>query len=147
MKITCYRDIATFQEKFDLEKVAVQLHEMLKPFEDTMEQIRTGLHDALSGRGFICVGQDESNHEIIALCTILKTGMASYIPENFLLYVAVDGRYRGKGLGRSILEAAFSQCEGDIKLHVEHDNPAQRLYERMGFTSKYREMRLIRPEN
>jgi predicted GNAT family acetyltransferase len=31
---------------------------------------------------------------------------------------------------------------GDIKLHVEYDNPrATTLYERLGFTSKYAEMR------
>ncbi len=146
MKTTIYKDINAFSEKFEIEKVAALLHEMLKPFEDTVPQIVTGLKDALTGRGFVCLGQDEESGKIIAICTILKTGMSAYIPENFLLYVAVDPKNRGKGLGRTILEEAFSHCDGDIKLHVEHDNPAQRLYERIGFTSKYREMRLSRPK-
>ncbi|MDK2978441.1 MAG: hypothetical protein PWP52_1155, partial [Bacteroidales bacterium] len=30
----------------------------------------------------------------------------------------------------------------DVKLHVEYDNPAKRLYERLGMTTKYAEMRL-----
>ena len=32
--------------------------------------------------------------------------------------------------------------KGDIALHVEKDNPAKYLYEKLGFTNKYLEMRL-----
>lgn len=70
-----------------------------------------------------------------------KTGMGDYIPDWILVYVAVDASYRGKGFGKQIIEKAFHYCDGRIKLHVEYDNPAKRLYERMGFTSKYAEMR------
>lgn len=70
-----------------------------------------------------------------------KTGMGDYIPDWILVYVAVDSAYRGKGFGKQIIEKAFVSCEGRIKLHVEYDNPAKRLYERMGFTTKYAEMR------
>lgn len=143
MKFKTYRDMASFSLNHDLDETSQLLHEMLKPFDDTKEQIKTGLTDALGGRGYICTLEDDQNM-ILGLCTILKTGMSAYIPENFLLYVAIDPSQRGKGLGRQLLDEAFQQCDGDIKLHVEHDNPAQRLYERMGFTSKYREMRLTR---
>ena len=34
-----------------------------------------------------------------------------------------------------------ASVEGDTKLHVEYDNPAKRLYERLGFENKYAEMR------
>jgi ribosomal-protein-alanine N-acetyltransferase len=37
---------------------------------------------------------------------------------------------------------AIENTEGNIALHVEPDNPAKNLYERMGFTNKYLEMRL-----
>lgn len=70
-----------------------------------------------------------------------KTGMSGYIPDYILVYVAVDAAQRGKGFGREIIEKAFAYCDGDIKLHVEYDNPAKRLYERIGFKSKYAEMR------
>ena len=69
------------------------------------------------------------------------TGMKGYIPENILVYVAVDGEIRGKGIGRQIIEKAISLCDGNVKLHVEYDNPAKRLYERIGFKSKYADMR------
>ena len=73
-----------------------------------------------------------------------KTGMEGYIPENILVYVAVDSSYRGKGYGREICNRAIDIAEGNVALHVEYDNPAKRLYERIGFTTKYAEMRLIK---
>jgi len=53
----------------------------------------------------------------------------------------VDPKSRGCGIGRKLIRQALSRCAGDIKLHVEYDNPAIRLYERLGFSSKYAEMR------
>ena len=47
----------------------------------------------------------------------------------------------GRGIGRRTIERALDQADGPVKLHVEYDNPAKRLYERIGFTSKYAEMR------
>ena len=73
-----------------------------------------------------------------------RTGMSGYIPDNVLVYVAVDTEYRGKGFGREIVNKAISMADGDVKLHVEYENPAKRLYERIGFTTKYAEMRFIK---
>ncbi|MBU0474359.1 MAG: GNAT family N-acetyltransferase [Bacteroidetes bacterium] len=81
------------------------------------------------------------NNKLVGALIMNKTGMGDYIPDWILVYVAVDSSYRGKGFGKQIIENAFKQCDGRIKLHVEYDNPAKRLYERLGFTSKYAEMR------
>lgn len=72
-----------------------------------------------------------------------KTGMSGYIPDWILVYIAVDASQRGKGIGKQLIEEVYQQCDGDIKLHVEYDNPAKRLYERMGFKTKYAEMRYV----
>ena len=40
------------------------------------------------------------------------------------------------------MQKAIDYCKGDIALHVEADNPAKHLYEKMGFTNPYLEMRL-----
>lgn len=80
--------------------------------------------------------------EILGTVVINRTGMSGYIPENILVYIAVNGNYRGKGLGRKIMTRAIELSDGDIALHVEPDNPAKFLYEKLGFENKYLEMRL-----
>ena len=70
-----------------------------------------------------------------------KTGMSGYIPENILVYIAVHNAERGKGYGKKIMEKAIDLAEGDMALHVESDNPAKFLYEKIGFENKYLEMR------
>ena len=45
------------------------------------------------------------------------------------------------GSGRLAGPAALDRCTGGATLHVEPDNPARRLYERIGFSSKYVDMR------
>jgi len=70
--------------------------------------------------------------------------MKDYIPENILVYIAINNSQRGKGYGKKLMEKAISSVEGNIALHVEPNNPAKALYEKLGFTNKYLEMRLIK---
>ncbi len=87
------------------------------------------------------------NNQLVGALVINHTGMSGYIPANILVYVAVDEKYRGRGFGQQIIEKAFLYCEGDVKLHVEYDNPAKKLYERIGFKTKYAEMRYSNTSN
>ncbi|MBN2565561.1 MAG: GNAT family N-acetyltransferase [Candidatus Eisenbacteria bacterium] len=125
------------------ERLASFLHENLKPYEDPPEEIQAGVDFALSSDpckgGFVLTAR--SGEELLGALVMLKTGMSGYIPENILLFVAVAASARGKGIGGTLVRKAVSECEGGVKLHVEHSNPARRLYERCGFTSKYLEMR------
>ena len=81
---------------------------------------------------------------ITGAVVVNKTGMESYIPENILVYIATHQAYRGKGLGKQLMQKAIELSEGGIALHVDPDNPARKLYERLGFENKYLEMRLIK---
>ena len=122
------------------------LHNHLERFGDTKEAISKSIDYAFSddkGKGgFLLAAYDDD--KLIGELVMNKTGMEGYIPENILVYVAVDSSCRGKGYGREICNKAIGIADGNIALHVEYDNPAKRLYERIGFTTKYAEMRLVK---
>ena len=59
-----------------------------------------------------------------------------------LVYIATHKNHRGKGIGKGLMQKTIDLAEGSIALHVEPDNPARFLYEKVGFSSKYIEMRL-----
>ena len=125
------------------EQLAVFLHESLKPYDDPLPDVKQGITDALLPRngepGFVLIA--EIDQQPVAALIMLRTGMKGYVPENLLLWVAVDQSVRGKGVGSQIIRRSFELADGDVKLHVEYDNPAKRLYERLGMTSEYAEMR------
>lgn len=70
--------------------------------------------------------------------------MKGYIPENILVYIATHKEFRGKRIGKNMMLKAIELADGNIALHVEPDNPAKYLYEKIGFTNKYLEMRYIK---
>lgn len=82
------------------------------------------------------------NNQLKGVTIVNKTGMSGYIPENILVYIAVHNSERGKGIGKQIMLKAINLAEGDIALHVEPNNPAKFLYQKLGFENKYLEMRL-----
>ena len=129
-----------------VDELAGKLHDMLVPFEDTVPEIKDGLDYALdrsgSRGGFILAAMEDDR--LAGALVMLNTNMSGYVPENLLLYVAVDSELRGKGIGTKLIEKAIERCRGNVKLHVEYDNPAKKLYERIGFVSKYADMRYSR---
>ena len=135
-------------DELDPDRLAAFLHQALKPYEDTQADIRCALDYVLERkhhpRGFLALATDGAAGDLVGAAVVHFTPWSGYVPENLLLFIAVSPASRGRGIGRALLDAVVAECEGDIKLHVEHDNPAKRLYERAGFTSKYAEMRLTR---
>lgn len=119
------------------------LHSHLERFRDeaySIEKAIDYIFDPLPGKGgFILVAMDEG--EIAGVLVMLKTGMSDFVPQNLLVYIAVDAVRRGKGIGSHLINEAKELCQGDIALHVEPDNPARQLYTHLGFNSKYVEMR------
>ncbi len=135
-----------FDEELPREKFIDFLYKHLDKFGDSKEAIGKSIDYAFSEEkgcgGFLLAAYN--GDELIGALVMNNTGMSGYIPENVLVYVAVDSRFRGKGFGREIVNKAISLADGDVKLHVEYENPAKRLYERIGFTTKYAEMRYIK---
>lgn len=137
-----------FQTMGMIEKMKIVdfLYQHLEQFRDDTDSINNAIEYALgeSSRmgGFVIVAY--FNEEIAGVVVVNKTGMKGYIPENILVYIAVHTELRGKGLGKTLMEKALELAEGNIALHVEHDNPARFLYEKLGFSNKYLEYRLTR---
>jgi GNAT superfamily N-acetyltransferase len=118
----------------------------LEQYGDPKQDIEKSVHYALketpSFGGFILVSYE--GNEISGAVIINETGMKDYIPENILVYIATHKNMRGKGIGKHLMKQAIELTKGNIALHVEPDNPARFLYQKVGFTSKYIEMRLIK---
>ncbi|MGD9140114.1 MAG: GNAT family N-acetyltransferase [bacterium] len=137
---------ADFENGFTREDFIEFLYTHLGRFGDTRSAIEKAVDYAFSeteGKGGFLVTAHLGD-DLVGEVVINDTGMAEYVPEHLLVYIAVHGDYRSKGLGARIMDETFRMCEGNVALHVEYDNPAKRFYERLGMKSKYAEMRYIK---
>ena len=133
---------------FDREQIADFLFTHLDQYGDAKEYILTCIGYAYGDNpgqdGHILLAYEDKSETIVGTVVINKTNMSGYIPENILVYIAVDSSQRGKGIGKQLMQRIIDQTEGDIALHVEPENKARLLYEKYGFTNKYLEYRLTR---
>jgi GNAT superfamily N-acetyltransferase len=126
------------------ETVIEFLFDMLQEYGDPKSDIEKcidyALKETTSFGGFVLVSYLEN--EISGVVIVNQTGMKDYIPENILVYIATHKNHRGEGIGKMLMQKTIDLAEGSIALHVEPENPARFLYEKVGFSSKYIEMRL-----
>jgi ribosomal protein S18 acetylase RimI-like enzyme len=135
-----------FPQDITKKKFIIFLYEHLGRFGDSIKAITKSVDYAFStelGKGGFLLAAYYDN-ELAGELIMNNTGMEEYIPENILVYIAVNKKFRNKGIGKQIVEKSLEVSNGNVALHVEYDNPAKRLYERIGFTSKYAEMRLTK---
>jgi [ribosomal protein S18]-alanine N-acetyltransferase len=138
-QFNCVDTVTTLERN----KIIDFLHDHLDEYNDSWESISNAVDYAL-GQGPVFGGfvlSAEENGEILGAVVMNHTHMKGYIPENILVYIAVHRDHRGKGIGRKLMEQAIKLAPGNIALHVEKDNPALHLYEKIGFTNPYLEMR------
>ncbi len=122
------------------------LYDHLDEYGDTKENIAKAIEyamhpDQMAG-GFVI--ETRESDQIVGAVVMNRTGMAGYIPENILVYIAVHRDHRGKGIGKILMDKAMKMAKGDIALHVEEDNPANFLYKKVGFVNPYLEMRFYK---
>ncbi len=123
------------------------LFQHLEQYGDEKKDIVKAIDYALGRNnkpgGFIIIAKDEEQ-QIVGISVVLDTLMDGFIPEHILVYIAIDAKTRGQGIGGQIIDRVKEEAHGSIALHVDRDNPAQNLYERKGFEKKYIEMRLTK---
>lgn len=146
MNQTAYKIYTPFDQLTTIQKNELVdfLHEHLQEYRDSKPDIEKAISYAMkeipSPGGFAIVHKNKK--DIAGAVVVNKTGMSGYIPENILVYIAVHSDFRGQGLGKKLMNTAIKMSDGDVALHVESDNPARHLYEKVGFEKKYLEMRL-----
>lgn len=144
MKITTY---TPSREPIEHEFAEINefLYNHLEQYGDAKTDIAKAMEYSLgrnnTAGGFMLTAKDEADN-ITGAVVVNNTGMNGYIPGHILVYIATHNEHRGKGIGKVLMQAAIEAANGDMALHVEPDNPAKMLYEKLGFTNKYLEMRL-----
>jgi ribosomal-protein-alanine N-acetyltransferase len=142
-KIQVVRRHEELPENCPPEAIARALVAWLAPWGDPLDQTLAAFQYVFSpdvGRGgFLVLALDDI--DLAGALVMLDTGMGGYIPRHHLVYVAVDPRRRGHGLGAELVSAGMKIAGTVVSLHVDADNPAVKLYERLGFATKYLEMR------
>lgn len=140
------KSIQDFDEVAGKDTIVDFFFEHLDRFGDSKEAIGECIDYVMSSDkgkgGYILLALKDG--DIAGGVVMISTGMKLYIPEYFLVYIAVHSGHRNQGLGGKLLKIVQDKTNGDIALHVEYDNPAKRLYERSGFESKYAEMRYLK---
>lgn len=139
-------------DEIDLNKICSTIalvefvHYQSIPYEDPLTAITQSIQYAFSkdiGKGgFILLAIEDG--DIIGVTIVNYSGMCEYIPSNFLVYIVVSENRRGNGIGKEMIVKIINKCNGDVALHVEYNNPAVHLYKRLGFVTKYAEMRFER---
>jgi len=144
--LTIVRSPDRLPDGLTVTSIATMTRSWMGPYADTQADCRQGILDALSGKpapgGFVILAT--LNAVPVGILVMLATGMTGYIPPNLLLFIAVDGSLRRRGIASQLMRLALDSTQGPIKLHVEADNPAQLLYNKFGFKSAYLDMRLNR---
>lgn len=145
MKTIVY-DAVNKPSPIEKEEVVDFLFENLEQYGDPKKDIKRAINYSIKEfgpfGGFTILFKDDKI--IKAAVVVNQTGMGGYIPENILVYIATNKNFRGEGLGKKLMQEVINFAKGDIALHVEHNNPAKKLYEKFGFTNPYLEMRLKR---
>ena len=116
------------------------LQEYGDPKPDIEKAVNYALKETISFGGLIVAAFTEN--ELSGVVVVNQTGMKGYIPENILVYIATHINHRAKGIGKLLMQKTIELTNGSIALHVEPDNPARFLYEKVGFEEKYIELRL-----
>lgn len=109
--------------------------------EHIKEAVEYAVKQKPSFGGFIITAVEDQ--KIIATIVANKTGMEGYNANNIFVYFTLHETHRDNdALVQKLMSRAMQYADGDVAMHVEPDNPALKLYKKLGFVAQYLELRL-----
>ncbi|MCB0569319.1 MAG: GNAT family N-acetyltransferase [Phaeodactylibacter sp.] len=93
--------------------------------------------------GFVLTA--EQDRQIVGAIVANRTGMEGYNPKNLFVFVSLHKEFQDEALIEALMQKAIRYADGDVAMHVEPDNPALKLYQKLGFQAQYLELRLSQP--
>jgi hypothetical protein len=91
---------ATGEDKIYTNQIVALLFTHLEEYGDKVEDILKCTDYVMNPeKGGNIVGIDDN--KIVGVVILTNTGMKDFIPENILVYIAVDNSQRGKGYGKN----------------------------------------------
>jgi threonine synthase len=128
----------TKDDELDGEVIINTVNKWLNEFTDPLCEIQEAYANAAE-KGYVIAAFN--NNEICGLGIIVRMEFDHFLAKYHLGYIATSDRVEGSGIATMIINEAVELTEGDISLHVEHNNVgAIKLYEKMGFNDHYARM-------
>ena len=142
MKVNIYNSIDTVST-LEKKEIIDFLYQNLNGYNDSWSEIQNAVDYALNPNpafgGFILYIRQVG--KISGTLVMNKTRMKGFIPENHLVYLAVDKNVEQEETGKHLLQNALIMSKGNISVHVKENDPMIATFENMGFDNKFIEMR------
>ncbi len=91
-----------------------QLEEYGDPRGDIEKAINYAIKETVSFGGFVLASYEKE--KLVGAVVVNQTGMQDYIPENILVYIATHKEFRGKGIGKELMQKAIELAKGKYSL-------------------------------
>lgn len=143
--ICTYKVLDKSVKKFNfitLDEIAFFIQENSYGHRDSLENINNAINYVFNGVGGFVLLQYNDDNKLIGVAVMNETGMKGYLSNNILVYLAVGKTVVDREVREEIVKHAIEISDGDISLHLEKQNPARFMFEKLGFTNPFLEMRL-----
>ncbi len=107
--------------------------------EAIVEAMDYAVKDRPSFGGFILTANESD--KILGAMVVNSTGL-EVNPSNRVVYMAIADQYRGNGVASKLMKRAIELSKGKLALQVSNNPESIRMFEQLGFQTKYVELRL-----
>lgn len=112
---------------------------------DIRHAIEYALKEIPSFGGFIYTAHQDK--QLVGVIIATKTGMTGYNAKHLFVFVSLLPLLNiSEDSATSLLSRAIDYADGDIALHIKPNNPALKLYQKLGFQAQFVELRLSKEQ-